>query len=133
VLDLFAGSGALAIEAVSRGAGEAVLVEKSPRAAAVVRQNLKACGLELRVLTVNYRKGMEILQNEQARFDLIFADPPYDSIPRQTLLDDVARYRLLAPEGLCILEHAGHVPPDNSPSCLMTRRFGDTAISIYRL
>jgi len=129
VLDLFAGSGALAIEAISRGASSAVLIEKSSKAAAVISQNLKKCDLDLRLMVVDYSKGMEILGAEGRKFDLVFADPPYGLI----LPDEVGRllnkFSLLKDGGFLIMEHAGNYRPDVD-RVIKTRRFGDSAISI---
>ncbi|MCP4566340.1 MAG: 16S rRNA (guanine(966)-N(2))-methyltransferase RsmD, partial [FCB group bacterium] len=80
VLDIFAGSGALAIEALSRGAGSAVLIEKGRQAVSVIKQNLEKCELTARLITTDYQKGLGILLAEKKQFDLIFADPPYELI-----------------------------------------------------
>jgi len=129
VLDLFSGSGALAIEAISRGASSAVLVEKKHQAAAVIRQNLKKCDLDLRLLAVDYVKGLEILSDEGAAFDLVFADPPYGLILPEDLLQLLAKFSLLKPDGLLIMEHAGPLS-FGTEHVIKTRRFGDSAISI---
>lgn len=76
-LDLFAGSGALGIEALSRGASEVVFVEKSPRAAAILKQSiaaLQASGAEVRNID-----AMDYLDGEPRRFDIVFLDPPFDA------------------------------------------------------
>jgi 16S rRNA (guanine966-N2)-methyltransferase len=78
VLDLFAGSGALGIEALSRGAASVTFVESDARAAAVIRQNLDALGAEGEV---KRRDAMVFLAAQRGTFDLVLADPPYDSAP----------------------------------------------------
>ncbi|MFZ4682902.1 MAG: RsmD family RNA methyltransferase, partial [Terrimicrobiaceae bacterium] len=75
VLDLFAGSGAMGIEALSRGAASAVFVDANPRSAACVKTNLRRTGLDGSVQTMDAMKFLELYASEQ--FDLIFADPPY--------------------------------------------------------
>jgi 16S rRNA (guanine966-N2)-methyltransferase len=130
VLDLFAGSGALGIEAISRGAASAVLVENKFQAAAVIRKNLELCGLELRLIMADYKKGANILSSEGQKFDLIFADPPYGSIPFHTLYDQLVGFSLFKPGGLFILEHAGGEEPP-SDKLIKTRRFGDSAVSFF--
>lgn len=129
VLDLFAGSGALAIEAVSRGASSAVLIEKSPKAAAVIRHNLQKCDLDLRLMVVDYLKGMEILGQEGQKFDLVFADPPYGRITPDEIGRLLVKFSLLKEGGFLIMEHAGKFRPDPD-RVIKTRRFGDSAISI---
>lgn len=86
VLDLFAGSGALGLEALSRGAGEAVLVEKDPRHAAVVAENIAVCGLQPAVL--RRLDALVFLQQAAQAFDIVFLDPPFGQglVPRAASL-----------------------------------------------
>jgi 16S rRNA (guanine(966)-N(2))-methyltransferase RsmD len=79
VLDLFAGSGALGIEALSRGAASATFVESDPRAAGVIRENLDALGAEGEVMR---QDAVAFLASAEGHFDLVLADPPYDSASR---------------------------------------------------
>lgn len=131
VLDIFAGSGALAIEAMSRGAASAVLIEKNPRAEAVIRQNLEKCGLKLHLIVSDYIKALELLHGEGCRFDLVFADPPYGTITPDDIGRLLVKFSLLKEEGFLIMEHAGKYVPDDR-ALIKTRRFGDSAISILR-
>ncbi|HET7625153.1 MAG TPA: RsmD family RNA methyltransferase [Verrucomicrobiae bacterium] len=116
VLELFAGTGALTLECLSRGASSAVCVEKSPRHADILRQNFSSAGfspenLRVRVQDVFIALGQIAAANEM--FDLILADPPYGekNIGRrstsfaQRLLDDPVLPHLLAPGGLFVLGH----------------------------
>ena len=116
VLDLFSGSGAIGLECLSRGAALVVSVEKTPRHAAVIRQNLEAAKLpadrhELRTQDVFSALGQLALAEQQ--FDLIVADPPFGekNVGRrsmslsQRLLDDEYLPRLLGPGGLFVLGH----------------------------
>ena len=117
VLELFAGTGALSLECLSRGASAAVCVEKSSRHAAVLRENFQTAGfgpgqLEVRVQDVFVAIGQ--LAAGAARFDLILADPPYGekNVGRrstsfaQQLLDDARLPELLSPGGLLVLGHS---------------------------
>jgi 16S rRNA (guanine(966)-N(2))-methyltransferase RsmD len=131
VLDLFAGSGALAIEAISRGAASAVLVEKNPKAAEIIKKNLQKCKLDLRLLVSDYVKGMEILSGEGRKFDLVFADPPYGLITPDEVGHLLVKFSLFKDGGFLIMEHAGDFIPD-ADSVIKTRRFGDSAISILK-
>ncbi len=117
VLELFAGTGALGLECLSRGAASAVCVEKSARHADILRQNLAAAGLAAETLQVRVQDVFTVLGQLAAagqRYDLVLADPPYgeknvgrrsDSWAQQ-LLDNPDLPRLLAPEGLLVLGHA---------------------------
>lgn len=116
VLELFAGTGALSLECLSRGAASAVCVEKSERHAEVLRQNFQIAGLSadhLQVRVQDVFAAMAQLKAANEQFDLILADPPYGekNIGRrstslaQQLLDDVHLPSLLAPGGLFVLGH----------------------------
>jgi len=130
VLDLFAGSGALAIEAISRGVRDAVLVEKNHRAVGVIRENLAICDLDLRIINTSAEKAMEILSGEGHTFDLLFADPPYGLIDPAKLFARIMKYSLMTTGSLFIMEHAGDVAPEDE-HIIQTRRFGDSAITIF--
>jgi 16S rRNA (guanine966-N2)-methyltransferase len=117
VLELFAGTGALSLECLSRGARRALCVEKSPRHAGVIRQNAEAAGFGPESLLVRVQDVFAVigqLTEMAEKFDLIIADPPYgeknvgrrSSSFAQKLLDDERLPRLLAAEGLFVLGHA---------------------------
>lgn len=137
VLDLFAGSGALGIEALSRGAAQAWFVEHSRQAVGTIRQNLQRCGLDARakVLLGDVWQMLPVLRGETP-YALVFADPPYgrDHAPR--LLQEIARYGLLAVDGLLCLETAvTDAVPDRCPplQLLERRRYGATMLHFYHL
>lgn len=106
VLDLFAGSGALGIEALSRGARSAVFVEKNRAAAQVVRKNLENTGLagRGRLLEMDYLDALERLEGP---FDFIFMDPPYRSGYYEPALCRIRERNLLSSGGMVIAEHDG--------------------------
>ena len=103
-LDLFAGSGALGIEALSRGAQQAVFVEKYPQLvlANIADLNLKA---QTNVIRLDVIKALDMLSKQTKQFDVIFLDPPYDSPALELTLTKLGEIKLLAPEGLVIVEH----------------------------
>lgn len=129
MLDLFAGSGALSIEAMSRGASSVVMIEKYPKAARIIRENMKTCGLNLRLIIADYLKGMAQLRDESFACDLVLADPPYGLITPEELLRELGKFSLVRPGGFLIMEHAGTYRPETE-KVIKTRRFGDSAISI---
>ena len=117
VFELFAGTGALSLECLSRGAVSAVCVEHSARHAAILRQNLQAAGFPPEALQVRVQDVFAVIGQfaaEGARFDLVLADPPYgeknvdrrSTSPAQQVLDDVRLPGLLVDEGLLVLGHA---------------------------
>ena len=106
VLDLFAGTGALGLEALSRGAERALFVEGDRRVARVTEDNVKVCGLEGRVVVAEV---LRFLSREKGSYDLIFADPPYkldashEDYPAKLLSGEALR-GILADDGLLVME-----------------------------
>lgn len=133
VLDLFAGSGALAFEALSRGADEAVLVEQEREAASIIEKNAEALGLRGRVRLVRGEVGEALLKLDGA-FDWIFLDPPYAYGPLDRALR-ILSSTSLAERALVIAEHEAKTPPADRHGRLALverRRWGDSAVSFYR-
>jgi 16S rRNA (guanine966-N2)-methyltransferase len=128
VLDLYAGSGALGIEALSRGAAAAVFVERDPRALAAIRRNLDALGLAEDVVR---QDALRFLARAEGTFDLVFCDPPYDSVPR--IAGPLAeRLPALLAEGARIVTESDKRTPLELPLPLVTERtYGDTRIAIH--
>jgi 16S rRNA (guanine966-N2)-methyltransferase len=128
VLDLYAGSGALGIEALSRGAESAVFVERDPRAAAVIERNLSSLGLEQEVLR---QDAVRFLRRGSGTFDLVFCDPPYDSASR--LAGPLAEHLpALTSEDARIVTESDKRNPLELPLPLVTERtYGDTRIAIH--
>lgn len=136
VLDLYAGTGALAFEALSRGAARAVLVDSGKEAVALCRENARALGMEPRVSILAGPVSERTLRPLAERpFDLVFADPPYAAAAPAELLELVWRLGLLAPGGRLVIEHDRRVEAPASSGGLTRvdgRRFGDTAVTFFR-
>ena len=107
VLDLYAGSGALAFEALSRGASEAVVVERNRKACESIRRNAAELGLagRVEVLAMDVSSALSKLRHREERFDVVFADPPYRSDEAEDLLVSLGDGLLFAVGGLLALEH----------------------------
>jgi len=137
VLDLFAGTGAMAIEALSRGAADAVLVEASPQAAEVLKANLASVDASSAVcLSMDYRKALRRLAARGETFSLAFIDPPYG----RGLLDEAAealeRAGILRPGALVVAESAVRDPKEKVPAGWLPeseRRYGDTRVTFYEV
>jgi 16S rRNA (guanine966-N2)-methyltransferase len=133
VLDLFAGTGALGIEALSRGAASAVFIDKSERSLRALRQNLKALGLDdqSRVVRSAVRPALRQLGAGAGPFDLALLDPPYaiDDLPQ--VLDELVSSGLMAPGGTVVVETGrGHpLAPVKGLLEASQRRYGDTLIT----
>jgi 16S rRNA (guanine966-N2)-methyltransferase len=134
VLDLFAGTGALGIEALSRGAGFAVFVDLYPDAVSTIFQNIQYCRLEsvTKVFRCNVLKKLNCLQSYS--FDLVFMDPPYNAGYLEAAFLNLRRCGCLKNEALIVVEHAfDETIPDNL-SCFKLfdqRRYGKTLVSFF--
>jgi 16S rRNA (guanine(966)-N(2))-methyltransferase RsmD len=138
VLDLYAGTGALALEALSRGAGRAVLVDSDREALALCRLNTDGLGFtaQVEILAQPVARAVELLGRRGDRFELIFADPPYAARVVETVVEQVVKGGLLAPGGMLIVEHDKREPAPESHEGMARedqRRFGDTLVSFYRI
>ena len=131
VLDPFAGSGAISIEAVSRGATHAVAIEKDRKAQEVIAKNIAALGVgdEVTLIRANCRAWSETSQNKL--FDIIIADPPYNDVNLSTIS---LLTRHLKSTGTMLLSHPGResAPTVNGVVVVDNRNYGDAALAIYR-
>jgi 16S rRNA (guanine966-N2)-methyltransferase len=132
VLDGYAGTGAVGIEALSRGAAHVIFVERNPRAAALIASNLKECGIE-GGYTIECAEVVAALDAHAAAdaFDLILLDPPYDIENVGFTLDAAARH--LAGGGLIVLERTTRRQPPESDALRRIRdvKSGDSTLSFY--
>ena len=129
VLDLYAGTGALALEAVSRGARRAVLVENDPRACAAIAHNIESLryGERCRLVRGDLPAALRELRGD--RFDLVFSDPPYAVRGAQAILEALGENALLSPAARVVLEMDRREPAPAPPPGLRVideRRYGDT-------
>lgn len=135
VLDLFAGTGSLGIEAISRGAGRALFVDNAAQSVTLIKENLKRCGCEDRgfVLRRDLRKGLP-LESMGEPFDLVFIDPPYGKFMVPQLLEELGKGEVLGPAPLVVAEAAKR---DVLPAAagrlklVKTRIHGETKLAIY--
>jgi N6-adenine-specific methylase len=140
VLDLFAGSGAGGIEALSRGAAGALFVDQDPTAVAVIEANLRAtrlAGPDVRVIRADVTRFMGRQAREDPPFDIVMLDPPYaDSAIRQLVLDWLGTAAApLAPGARVVTKHFWRDQPPAKIGLLASereRRFGETALTFYR-
>lgn len=137
VLDLYAGTGALSFEALSRGARSAVLVERAREALAAIRANVLALDLAANVRVVEGVAAAFIHAfDASASFDLVFVDPPYRDTRSGVvtgILERLLAKELLRMGGLLVLEHDGKDAPPDLPGLVRgdTRGYGDTALTFY--
>ncbi len=138
-LDLFAGSGAVGIEALSRGAQAVYFVESGPRAARTIRQNLASLGVEegFEVIEREAATALRMLDSQAVVCDFCFLDPPYRKMgDYEQVLGFLSQSRLVKPESLIIAEHDKHFDPGDVFGSLRRQRVlrqGDAVLSFYRL
>jgi 16S rRNA (guanine966-N2)-methyltransferase len=134
VLDLFAGTGALGLEALSRGAAQAVFVDQNMEAIRLIRSNTELCGAQERTQVIQgpVHRVLDELAGRSETFDLIFMDPPYGKgYMEKTLL---LLSRVACPEAMVIAEHHAREPSPSAPSGwvqVQVRRYGDTTVSFF--
>lgn len=135
-LDLYAGSGAVGIEALSRGAAEVVFLEQDPACLQVLRANVAMTGLqERRVVAGDVLRALPRLVRQREHFDIIFVDPPYETDLAMRTLDALASGDLLRPRGVVIVEHFAKDPLPQDIGMLgrvREKAHGQTVLSFYQ-
>jgi 16S rRNA (guanine966-N2)-methyltransferase len=126
VLDLYAGSGAMGVEALSRGAVSAEFVERDRFALDAIRRNVGAAGFDA-VATVTRSEVLDWLGRAPGEYDLVLCDPPYDFAEWPELLTALTR---VAPHGVAVLESDREIDPGEAWAVIRSRRYGGTVVSI---
>lgn len=137
ILDLFAGTGNLSIEALSRGADHAVLVDSSERSVAVIKENLRRLSFATKteVWVAPAARSLRALARRKESFDIIFLDPPYDQGLAKRSLAIIAQCNLLDDSGTIVVEHSAREALQRRYDSLELhdeRRYGDTLLSFYK-
>jgi 16S rRNA (guanine966-N2)-methyltransferase len=135
VLDAYAGTGAVGIEALSRGAAAVTFIERDPRALALIGENVTRCGLTdaCAIIRAPVARGLAALAAGPVIFDVIFLDPPYEAAAD---VDVAAAEVLLAKDGVMIVEHARRLtpaPPTGRVRAVRLILSGDSALSFYTI
>lgn len=139
VLDFYAGTGALGIEALSRGADYAVFLENNPRVQRTLRANLTQIPLRpdaFRIMPGDALRSAKCLASERALFDLIFLDPPYESGLYEPSLSAIQEGDLLSPGGIVLIEHSvriGLPSPGELWRIEKVKVYGETALEFWGL
>ncbi|MEW5807525.1 MAG: 16S rRNA (guanine(966)-N(2))-methyltransferase RsmD [Acidobacteriota bacterium] len=136
-LDCYAGSGAIGIEALSRGASKAVFVEKDGKVASLIRQNLTKCKLEEKAIIIkgDFESSVGDIKKHQDSFDIVFADPPYQGADYRKIVEIVEGEGLLEENGILIIEHLkkAEVPAEwNRIRSFKRKNYGQTTLSFYQ-
>jgi len=143
-LDLFAGSGSVGLEAISRGAEEAYFIEKSKVLSAIAQKNINNCDFEkkCRVINKDVRTGLNDLYKKKCKFDIIFADPPYNKGFVESALKWMTEYPVFKEDALIVIQHSTREGLDSflaEKVCSKfiwhqkdQRKYGDNAISFLK-
>ncbi len=133
LLDLYSGSGALAIEAISRSAGHVSLVESDFKATSLIINNLKSLSIERNKVEVIKSRVESWLNANDQKFDLVIADPPYDALPNNLTLDNFAS--LLKQSSILVLSWPGKInlPDISNLKLIKSKSFKDAQIGYYAL
>lgn len=136
VLDLFAGSGNLGIEAISNGSDKCYFVDNNRECIKVVNDNINTFKINDKCVVINkdYRCALKYFRDNNIKFDLMLVDPPYDYLVINEILELVYKYNLLNNNGIIVLEYRSD-NIDDSLRCyelLKTKKYGDKFISIYK-
>lgn len=137
VLDVFSGTGAIGIEALSRGADRTVFIERDPSANALIRQNLEICGIEdgFSIIRQDAFKALRSLARQEFRVDIIYFDPPYDWEPYPDLLKLAFKLEPASRHACVVIEHRRNaVLPETGKEYRRYRlvRQGDKCLSFYQ-
>lgn len=132
VLDIFSGSGGLGIESLSRGAESAIFIENSFHSLQAIKKNLELTRLanKAKVLKLDFQKGLKTLALSENKFNLIFADPPYDKCFENLILEKIVTGQLLAENGILVLEHS-NTDFETNFKLVKHKKFGETNVSFF--
>lgn len=129
VLDLFCGSGALGIEAISRGAKKVYFVDKDKRSIMLTKENLKGIEENYEIMNCN---SLTALQRINEKFDLILVDPPYASGVYESVLTEIYERKLLNEEGIIVLEHPNGMTFNSNFEVFDQKRYGTVTLSYLK-
>ncbi len=135
VLDCFAGSGALGIESLSRGASECTFIEKNNDIVKLITRNLQSCSISknYKIMDIDYNKALNILRKKRTTFDYIFIDPPfelYEKIDVEILISDFTS--LLNKYGTIVIEHTRPVKSLSDNLLISEKKYGSNYVSFIR-
>jgi 16S rRNA (guanine966-N2)-methyltransferase len=135
-LDLFAGSGSIGLEALSRGMAPIVLVDGAQAAISVIHQNIEALGVksQTQVLRMDAFQALRYLAKKDLKFHFIYLDPPYLKVDLAQILDDIIRYELITSASIIVIESPSDAPIVSHPEliCEKTSVYGTVALHYYR-
>jgi 16S rRNA (guanine966-N2)-methyltransferase len=138
-LDLFAGSGSVGLEAASRGAQHVFFVEKNKHLAEVIKKNIQTCCLDknCRIIAGDIESGLRDIFRKKCKFDIIFADPPYNRNLVEATLKYLSKHQVLRKDGVIVIQHSIKEkfckPEDDNIYQIDQRKYGDNALTFLKM
>ena len=133
VLDLFAGSGSLGIEALSNGASEAYFIDNNMDLINIIKKNTIGMNDKIHIMKSDYKNALEILKNSNIKFDIIFLDPPYKLNLINDCLNKIIEYNLLNKNGIIVCEYETEEINNDSLILIKDKKYGSKKIKIFTL
>ena len=133
VLDLFAGSGSLGIEALSNGASKCFFIDNNIELINIIKNNTKNITEDIQVLKMDYKTALEMFKNSNIKFDIIFLDPPYKLNLINDCLNKILEYNLLNKDGIIICEYENEIVGNDSLKVIKDKKYGSKMIKIFQL
>ena len=133
VLDLFAGSGSLGIEAISNGANEVYFIDNNIELINIIKKNTIGINENIHVMKSDYKNALDIFKNSNIKFDIIFLDPPYKLNLINDCLEKIVEYNLLNENGIIVCEYETEIIENNTLKLIKDKKYGSKKIKIFEL
>jgi len=133
VLDLFAGSGSLGIEAISNGASEVYFIDNNIELINIIKKNTNGMNEKMHIMKSDYKNALEILKNSNVKFDIIFLDPPYKLSLINDCLNKIVEYELLNESGIVVCEYENDNIDNSKLKLIKDKKYGSKKIKIFEL
>ena len=133
VLDLFAGSGSLGIEALSNGAKEVYFIDNNIELINIIKKNTFGICEKIHIMKSDYKNALELIKKSNIKFDIIFLDPPYKLNLINDCLDKIVEYNLLNKDGIVVCEYETENIENNKLKLIKDKKYGSKKIKIYEL
>lgn len=131
VLDLFAGSGSLGIEAISNGAAKCYFIDNNIELINIIKTNTNNMNDDIDILKMDYKNALELFKNSNIKFDIIFLDPPYKLNLINDCLNKIVEYNLLSKNGIVICEYEGELVDNDTLELIKNKKYGSKSVKIY--
>ena len=133
VLDLFAGSGSLGIEAISNGASETYFIDNNIELINIIKKNTNGMNDKIHIMKSDYKSALELFKNSNIKFDIIFLDPPYKLNLINDCLDKIIEYNLLNEDGIIVCEYENEEVVNDKLKLIKDKKYGSKKIKIFKL